>query len=395
MTKIIYFEREINLNFPAYSFKLLNSLKSKGLSVNVVYANDDFARLTEDLSKTNFIDLYGNFPNNKLENLENFKNLINQIQPTIFLVQQSSSQLTRDLMKYIRKKNIYVFEIDQFANGVLAYYYKEYIPFLDSYWLKYRLHNYLKLLQINRFFSFLKMKVPFSPTPKLRLSNHMSLKGPWFYEKLIKNYPKNTFTITGSCLFDYFKQSEFSKSDIFKQINLDMNRKIIIICPILTKHSSNREIKYLSDCINQLKKLKDYKLYFKLHPREFFEKNITHFLPYNIPLLENNLFYDTLKYTSFIFSPASTIGLESSLCDVPILTDDFYPSTQIPYHSNGYKVGCKVNANNILSIIKDCENGKIIFDYKKFNESMNYKNDGKAYERISKKVSEIIHNNYE
>ena len=98
--------------------------------------------------------------------------------------------------------------------------------------------------------------------------------------------------------------------------------------------------------------------------------------------------YDILPYSLCLITPPSTIGLEASYVEVPIIIPSYYgeQNLEFPYFRDGFCVGIKSNAKDILSNIDKINKKKYHFNFDKFNSHMLNKHEASPSDFIANEM---------
>ena len=212
------------------------------------------------------------------------------------------------------------------------------------------------------------------------------------------NYPKKALKITGQPRYDFLPRIDqlFKKEDVYKEFNLDPNKKLVIFA---TEALESEEAGDLNNTVlGGLKDVKDINLIIKLHPREpeeayYKELAKKHGVPAVI-IRDYNTF-KLLHACDTVIVMHSTVGLEAAMINKPVVVVNVTGNPDVvQYVKNGIAVGA-YKQNEVTPAIK-----KVLFD-KEIQEKLSKKRkayvednihstDGKATERICKEILKIF-----
>ena len=193
--------------------------------------------------------------------------------------------------------------------------------------------------------------------------------------------------VVGNSIYDYIENVKKLKKD----------KKYITIVNSRFHNEDEKWIKELITFAND----KELKVYLKLHPmyegkesealmvQEKIEEIKSQCCESDFEISYKGNLEEILSETKMLITEYSTVGVEASLMDIPIINANM--NNELDYHKLPYnKHGIALYATNFSElcdainkiITEQITNDRMTEARKKFNMSYNYKNDGKATERI-------------
>jgi len=217
------------------------------------------------------------------------------------------------------------------------------------------------------------------------------------------NYSRKKLQISGHPKYDILKiiKSDESKRFIEKQFNIDVGKPLIVIA---TSRWHDNDESWISDFIKYCNE-NSFEIIIKLHPtykinaREFIEEKIEK-ISKNCSGNKYTIFYDVDLFKLFsaadlVITDFSNVGVDAILLDRPLLTVNFSNDSfenVLKYHEYDSAIHIQTyqDLENIVReiIVKKKHLTKLSIGRKKIIELINYKNDGKAAERIFNSITQ-------
>ncbi len=233
--------------------------------------------------------------------------------------------------------------------------------------------------------------------------NSIFVTGLDAYDTMIKlNYSRKKLEISGHPKYDFLKtiKSDDSKNIIEKQFHIDTKKPLIVLA--MSRWWHDDEI-WISNFIKYCNK-NNFEIIIKLHPlykidlREFSDRKIRK-ISKNCSNNQYTILYDAdlvklLSAADLVITDFSNIGIDAILLERPLLTVNFSNENfenVIRYHKydSSIYIQTYLDLENIVKeiIIEKKHLEKLSIGRKKIIELINYKNDGKAAERIFKSIT--------
>ena len=210
---------------------------------------------------------------------------------------------------------------------------------------------------------------------------------------LQNNVNEEKIVITGASKFDIIKNKEYDKEEVYKQFNLDKDKKIILFG---TQTVPEKEEMFKA-VINSLQ---DEQLIIKLHPKDdvdFYNSRLNN-IKNKVVVVKDYDIYNFLNIADLTISRASsTVVIESMLFNVPVITLNLAnikgSNEMIDYNDYGCVIDVK-EEKELKNAINDVFNNKKIKEkleknMEKFIKDYAYKIDGKSTERVINLIDEI------
>lgn len=212
--------------------------------------------------------------------------------------------------------------------------------------------------------------------------------------------------ITGNPSYDQIVPYEFNKEDICNHLNLNPNKKIILITPgrfanIETKYTIEGEARLIRDLLKSLKYLTDEQIVVKLHPayQEKYativseiadEENI------QILIVKDNI-WDLISICDILITFTSTTWLEAMLFDKPVLiVDTEYKEGMLDYNFGDAVINVYDKKEIVPFVKKLLYIEKCDVNLSNIKEKIIYENaylmDGKASDRITELIIKLMKN---
>jgi hypothetical protein len=284
-----------------------------------------------------------------------------------------------------------------------TYKIKSIIAMADGEMLENIAVEYAKKIDVQSF-SF----VPGYNTPVPYLSewfkvNSMFVTGLDSYDTMIKlNYSEKKLKLSGDPKYDFFKsiKSDDSKNVITKQFQLDIKKPLIVLA--MSRWWNDDEI-WISNFIKYCNK-NNFQIIIKLHPvykidlREFSDRKIRK-ISENCSNNQYTILYDAdlfklLSAADVVITDFSNIGIDTILLERPLLTvnfsnENFENIMQYDKYDSSINIQIYLDLEKIVKeiLIEQKHLEKLSIGRKKIIELINYKNDGKAAERIFKSIT--------
>lgn len=233
-------------------------------------------------------------------------------------------------------------------------------------------------------------------TPRLcPIPSRTCVYGKYYKNILIKkgNYPPTAVVVTGSQRFDRAVNQEFSKESFHKRIDVPMTKKIIAY--ITSPTAYNEEM--TKALLEEANKIPNAMIVIKIHPAEtrgFYEKIITTTKSDAIVLDDADL-YDVLNASDVMVTYLSTAGLEAMLMNKPVAILNLTGADDIvSYVKSGAAAGMYKKENIVPVLTELLDKGKlykkIMANSVKFIDNNAYNRDGKATERITDVIRNLM-----
>ncbi len=210
---------------------------------------------------------------------------------------------------------------------------------------------------------------------------------------LQNNVNDKKIVITGASKFDIIKNKQYNKEEVYKQFNLDKDKKIILFG---TQTVPEKEDMFKA-VINSLQ---DEQLIIKLHPKDevdFYNSRLKD-IKNKVVVVKDYDIYNFLNIADLTISRASsTVVIESMLFNVPVITLNLAnikgSNEMIDYNDYGCVIDIK-EENELKKAINEVFNNKKIKEkleknMEKFIKDYAYKIDGKSTERVINLIDEI------
>ena len=404
MSKIVFFQNHVVINTPGYAINLLSVLTRKGHEV-IILTNSNYQNPNHDLISKSFDVLYSDYEVVRIQTLEGFHSFMVKFSPDLFLTDLTmprSDKLSRQIHK-VAKKYAKVLEMDNRSTEILAYcrknwyYNAQFSPYKHQRLIGFTKAHILSLINNLTFGHY------GSNTRKLSHVLHsdiLTLKGKWWLNQLVPYFSKeyvDRIRITGSLRYDYIK-SQASSSIDYRNYGLDPNKSTIMICPTKENNEFGNNY-YNSKLFNLVDKIRDnfdLNIVVKLHPGDI-KNNRTDKFNYinenNFHICSPDDFYSFLSKSKFVLSQFSSIGIESSIFNVPkLFFDSFTHSARLDniYMQKGMTIGCGINGSNIIEIVNSIINKEINFNFSEYNRNVLNGVDGKSHLNISNEIENLL-----
>lgn len=220
-------------------------------------------------------------------------------------------------------------------------------------------------------------------------ADYIAVWGEKFKKMLVeKKVPANKILVTGSPRLDTIHNKEFDTNAMRKKIGPAKGEKVVVFAPELSA-----DVSELKKAINAVKELGNTKLVLKLHPIAD-AKLYQHLAGKNTVLMQNENIYEVLNASDAVIIKNSTTGLEAMLLGKPtivfaksILSTELFASTKAVLRAR--------NQNELKEALKKVlNNGKarenLLRETAKFVEETSFKQDGKATQRVVKKIKSLV-----
>jgi len=402
MGRILFFDKEIKYNLPDYSLALLHELKKRGHEILVCLAsknNFDFSKIL-NISHSS---IYSSYPIKSIETLDDGEKLLKKFKPHVFLTSFSCHGFSRDFSKIAKLRyQCKLVEMDTIASEIMLYN-KNWNLLQPSFSFRSGLLRTLRILNSNYF----KNNLPLPVNKDYEVfSDAIALKGNWFKSYLLNDSSltkhQSKLVVTGSIHLDKIKKFKSKKGEIFRKMNFRTSKKLVIIGFMKSIIDSSES--YFSDfALNEIREKLDVNIAILPHPQAFIEENLGKYEKYSVPIIPPGQIYSYLKYTDAFVVPHSSIGIETSIFEVPIVISSVNRQiSEIPYFLNrkpsfyrysmkdDYNVGKSVNDNELIPILEKILSDEIKFDFSRFNRDFSNSIDGKSHIRISDIIEVLL-----
>jgi len=222
------------------------------------------------------------------------------------------------------------------------------------------------------------------------------------------NDPKKC-RITGNPRLDqfYLSKPKFSREDVCRALNLDKEKKIIIlasglfISTFLSSYMTGDENNVIiSEVVKAMKELPQYQLVIKLHPYEnsiFSNSFIKYYNSNNVVVVKKFDLYSLINASELLLTKRSTVGLKAIVLGKPLIVINFEKRQEInPYVRSRVALEITRPADIKAAIISALEDSKLIDEFRNksrvFIQDYAYRIDGKSSQRVLQLIEEIINN---
>lgn len=218
-------------------------------------------------------------------------------------------------------------------------------------------------------------------------------------------YPPDRIVITGQPRYDVLAEARkfFDKEKICKRLNLDYNKKIIVIATggFQAKYGLPDYDEHLLDAVFEATRVfPDVQLIIKLHPMEDGElqrKMVSERRLKNVLITKGEL-YELLWICDMLITFASTVAIEAIILNKPVVTVNLFGVPDpLPLAEIGAAVGVYKEEDlmpAIRSILMDLQlRKKLIKNQRKFVREHAYKIDGNASSRVVDLIEQMIKRN--
>ncbi len=217
------------------------------------------------------------------------------------------------------------------------------------------------------------------------------------YKDILTNLGNESdkISITGNPAWDYLIKEEF-KNEKLSNLNLPHDKNIIILATMIFPFELRNNLVYPT--IKALTHLPDCHLVIKLHPEEKpdFYKELINQYKLNATIVDDlSLLHPLIKMSKLVIISNSTVGLEALILDKPLIDVNL---TKMPFYQDYVKESVALgvrNEDNLLPAIKSILEDKTVRknlekNRKRYVYEHAYKMDGKAAERVTNLIKEMI-----
>ena len=221
------------------------------------------------------------------------------------------------------------------------------------------------------------------------------------YEKRIllkQGYPKEKVVVTGQPRYDllYYADRIYDKKQIFKQLNLDVNKELIVWTTQTHGLSLEENKKNIDAIYSTVKSLKNVQLVIKLHPGED-QRAALYKKDKSVNTIIKGKGMDTyaLLYAGdLMVTRHSTTAMEAVALNKPVIVLNLSGEPDpVEYVEEGVALGVYKEEDLKIAIkrlLKD--DSELAKNRAKYIERYLYKIDGKASERVVNVIGEMIAN---
>jgi glycosyltransferase involved in cell wall biosynthesis len=213
-----------------------------------------------------------------------------------------------------------------------------------------------------------------------------------------KKVPSSKLIVTGCPRFDeYVKKPLFAREAVFKMLNLNQDKKTILLAPDPIEANKQMELVMLS--ISLLKKINNIQIVIKLHPDdkdpEFYHPIIKSIDPSeSIVLTKDSDLFSLLNISDIVIVDSSTVGLEAIILGKPVIAANFSHSLKsFSYAESGAALGVYTPedfAEAVEKVLHDrAVQERLRVAREKFVYEYAFKLDGAASKRISDLLMEF------
>ena len=375
MANILFYDKQIYWNCPDYAVDFLKKLREKNHKIFVIYGNwndKEDMKAFEKSTGFKFKQIYQGFDSKAIHSLRDLKIVVSYFQPDIYISNFSIRGFERDILRFIKKNGkIKIIELDNVASEIMLYNKLHFLYLFRI--LPNSLISYLKKFFRKYFYYLIIGDKSILNSESLKLhADFLCLKGQFFKDYLLKfqdmQIHSHKILVTGSLQLEYIRNSKAVQKSFFDKYGLDINKPLIIVMPNPIKtYLKNVSFNFIDCCLEQITNSGKYNILLNLHPSDRF-RGINQYSHHDVKIIQNGDLYPLLKFSLAAISSRSTIGLETSYAEVPILIDENDAGIlDFPYLEKGNRVGLAVNSNNISETLCKVENGYYSFDFTNFN----------------------------
>jgi len=228
-------------------------------------------------------------------------------------------------------------------------------------------------------------------------SDYMAVEGSAL-KKRLENYgvPSEKLIVTGRPVYDeIIKTKDKIDVSLFKKFGLDKTKKIVLLAT--NPYGEDNARKLVSAVVNAINKFDELQLIIKPHPREsvdFYQRLLDELNFKNGKAIDYDTF-ELIKISELVIVVTSTVGLEAMLCNKPVISINLFNLPEaVPYVKTGSAIGVyqedEVEDAIRTVLYNDVVKERLAEARKIFIENHNYKNDGKATERVVNSMLEIL-----
>lgn len=233
-------------------------------------------------------------------------------------------------------------------------------------------------------------------------ADKLAIYGNYMKEMLVKKgVLESRLVITGDPRYDYISccQNGFKKEEVYQQLNIDIQKKIIVFASQLHGFKYEENKKLFCGLSRAMLSLPTVQLVVKLHPFDFPEivnKITSEVDTNNIIIIKDIDLHKLLNTCEILMTVCSTVALEAMILNKPVIIVNLTnKSDLVPYVNKGAALGIYKEediANGIKMIMEDSNNIKsqIMLNQKKFIFDYAYKVDGKSSRRIVDLIYSMI-----
>ncbi len=236
-----------------------------------------------------------------------------------------------------------------------------------------------------------------SPLTKQLFSDFMAIDG--IRTKMsLEGYgiDSNKLIVAGRpCYDDVIKNKDMIDESIYKKFGIDKTKKIVLLATNPVGEDNSKKL--ITTVVNTVKEFENMQLIIKPHPQESidFYKSLLSELNYNENAVINYNTFELIKIADIVMVVHSTVGLEAMMLDKPVICINLFNLPEsVPYVESGAAIGVYKEEELkgvIQKIMMDSEEGKkLAVARKNFAEEFNYKNDGKATDRVADSILKIL-----
>ena len=228
-------------------------------------------------------------------------------------------------------------------------------------------------------------------------SDYMAVEGLALKERLERyGIPAEKLIVTGRPVYDEIIETKNRiDTSLFERFGLDKTKKIVLLAT--NPYGEDNARKLVSAVVNSINKFDELQLIIKPHPRESvdFYQGVLDELNFKNGKAIGFDTFELIKISELVMVVTSTVGLEAMLCNKPVISINLFNLPEaVPYVKSGAAIGVfqedKV-ADAIRTVLyNDVAKARLAEARRIFVDNHNYKNDGKATERVVNSMLEIL-----
>jgi len=208
--------------------------------------------------------------------------------------------------------------------------------------------------------------------------------------------PAEKLIVTGRPVYDEIIETKNRiDTSLFERFSLDKTKKIVLLAT--NPYGEDNARKLVSAVVNAINKFDELQLIIKPHPRESvdFYQGVLDELNFKNGKAIGFDTFELIKISELVMVVTSTVGLEAMLCNKPVISINLFNLPEaVPYVKSGAAIGVyqenKVEDGIRTALYDNLARVKLAEARKIFVDNHNYKNDGKATERVVNSMLEIL-----
>jgi len=217
---------------------------------------------------------------------------------------------------------------------------------------------------------------------------------------------KDKCRVTGNPRIDRFfsRQPEFSRERVCALLNLDENKKIILLASgvyrsFLSSYLTGDENQpIISELIKIMKDMPQYQLIIKLHPyetEEFSRSIIAYYGVSNVVITRNFDLHSLINASDLFVTKRSSVGLKAMVLSKPVIIVNFEKRKEItPYASSGAAIEVNDQVSLRKAIVSALEDTRLretlSLKSREFGLEYAYKFDGGSSKRVVDFIKEAV-----